>query len=122
MTTSPYELATYCIATSDVAPCPASYPSARTYYAYATDTRACTPCTCGAPSGVNCAGSVTVSDEPGCTHTPAMEPVPSTCINPLAESAIFSGGTPSGGSCEPDGGQPTGAYTPSTPTTICCTK
>jgi hypothetical protein len=120
----PFEPSTYCIARSGVATCPAGYPVQHTYYESSADTRACTPCSCGAPSGSTCTGGgITVYGGAMCSGGSTQLAVPQTCAA-LGGSkvGIFSGATAAGGSCAPSGGQPTGAFTPTTPTTICCTQ
>jgi hypothetical protein len=124
-TTGPFLLATYCIATNgDTATCPSSYPKVRTYFASASDTRGCSTCSCGSPDGSACVGGTTTFyDQPGCSHNPVSEPMPSGCTNnPNGQSGIYTGETPAGGSCSPSGGLPVGTFTPTSPTTICCTK
>jgi hypothetical protein len=124
----PYATGTYCVATTGAAMCPASYPNGHTYYGpKGTDTRGCTPCTCGVPDGSACVGGTTTFyDQPGCSHNPAIEPMPTGCTNfpDKNGSGTYSGETPSGGSCLPSGGIPSGTFTPdpTSATTICCNQ
>lgn len=122
----PLEAATYCIAQSGSVPCPPGYTAARTYYQSSTDTRACTPCSCGAPMGVTCAAStITVDTAASCSLVGigVVYGAPQACINTRGASAVVDSlPSPDGGICAPVGGTPTGSFTPTTPTTICCTK
>src|SRR5262249_27802301 len=66
----------YCVARKDQSECPPSYPAGRRYFQSQTDTRACDPCTCDAPTGVTCAGSVQI----GATcNGPTSGPLPLAC-------------------------------------------
>ena len=124
LTALPFQPSTYCVARSGMMPCPASYPVQRTYYESGTESRGCTPCTCGAPLGAACTGG-TLEANPNstCQNTPTPFPVPQACTRLNgAQAALISGLTLDAGPCAPDGGQPTGAFAPTTPTTICCTQ
>jgi hypothetical protein len=120
----PFEPSTYCIARNGTWTCPAGFSALRTYYQSSVDTRACTPCTCGAPSGATCTGGTCeASGSTSCQGGSFPLSVPQACANLGAlQAALISGLTSNGGSCAPDGGQPTGTFTPTTPTTICCTQ
>jgi hypothetical protein len=103
------------------------YTEKHVFYDAYQDTRACTPCTCGVPTGSSCASTVSIytdgacstlaysstvtSSGPACHDLPAGTPLGS-------KSATAPTYTP--GSCAPDGGQPMGAATPTNPSTYCC--
>jgi hypothetical protein len=122
----PFEADTYCVAKQAVAQCPPEYPAARaTYFGGVTDTRGCTPCSCGSPTGVTCTGaSITLYADTQCQTGANNLAIPMACANlGTAKAAVFNGATGTGGSCiSDDGGTPVGSFTPTTPTTICCTK
>jgi hypothetical protein len=119
-----FEPETRCILREGARSCPAAYPNLRTYYGPDTDSRACTACTCGAPSGLACENvSALLYPGPACLPAGSMV-APSSGCPPLQGmvSAAPSGATPaSAGQCAPAGGQPSGAVTPGTQSTICCT-
>ena len=124
----PVESATYCVAIAGASACPAAYyTAARQYYWGGDDTRGCTACSCGKATGATCnsAALVTYTDT-SCTQVQDTPPVPAVCSNlnstGIVSAVSFAGGAPSGGSCVADGGQPTGAFAPTTPYTICCNQ
>jgi hypothetical protein len=123
VTALPFQTQTYCIARSGIQTCPTSYPAQRIYYQSFTDTRACSPCTCGPASGATCSGgSVNFYGAPTCSGGVTPMSVPEACGSlGGARVGIFSdAATPSGGRCVPDGGAPVGGFQGATPTTICC--
>lgn len=119
----PFETATYCVARSGAWPCPAGYPSQRTYYGGAVDTRACAPCTCGAPTGATCSGDVLSLYGATCSGTGTQVTIPQTCtgLGGSKMMGLSAGVAPTGGACAPSDAGATGSFTPTTPTTICCT-
>jgi hypothetical protein len=114
-----------CIAREGDHACPgATYTERTVAYSSVDDTRDCSTCTCGTPSGVACEGTMDAYSSVVCNSgligswsVPGCVPWPPT------------GGTfyiqfdldPTGGSCAPSGGMPTGDVTPAAATTICCT-
>jgi len=102
----------------DVA-CPSGFPSRTVAYADVDDARDCSMCSCGAPTGVGCTGSVSMYSDGACTSvTKGGYPTP----NCISESGAFIGydGTATGGSCSASSVSPTGTATPASPTTLCC--
>ncbi len=109
--------------------CPTgSFSFKHLYYTDSNDSRDCTACTCGTPTGVTCngakfeiwSGSSCSGTADGTVSTPG-----STCApvsNSTDKSFKYTVGTASGGTCTPAGGQPTGGATPTNPVTFCCTK
>ncbi len=121
----PFETGTYCVVNnSGVVSCPPGYPKQRVFYESSTDTRACSACTCGSPTGATCTGGTASFYGSTCTGNPGLTmPVPGTCGNlGGAKVGVFSGVAPTGGSCTPMGGAPTGSFQPESPTTVCCTQ
>jgi hypothetical protein len=100
----------------------------RLYYGGVSDTRACSTCSCGSPSGADCNANAHVQILDGCGaggHLLVdMHPLPETCSASTTPSAAIHGGTftttASGGSCGASGGSPTGTVAQTDPVTICC--
>ncbi len=115
-----------CVLQQGAVSCPGGgYSVSHLYYTTANDSRTCSSCTCGSPTGVNCNANaqVEVWSTAGCNGgTPQpLSPIPSGCVAPgFMQGATFRT-TPTGGSCAPAGGQPAGTITPEGATTICCT-
>jgi hypothetical protein len=102
----------------DVA-CPAGgYSVKRTVYAGLHDTRACSPCSCDAPTGVPCTATL----QEGCGQTGPVNHLPTACggLSDPGSVMLLATLVASGGSCSPAGGVPAGSATPSSPTTVCC--
>jgi hypothetical protein len=112
----------YCVSRIGAAACPSGYPISRTYDQSFSDTRGCTPCTCGAHAA--CAGGgVATYPQPSCNGTEKAYLAPLGCTSLAgATDATPITATPSGGPCSPAGGTTTGMFTPTAPTTICCTQ
>jgi hypothetical protein len=104
-----------------------------------TDTRACTACTCGDPSGAACGGTTTLHAFAGCSDVdatdggiagpsagPATLAADGTCHTGLVTiaSTYASAENPSSvtsqGTCAPAGGKLTGTATVTAQTQICC--
>ncbi len=112
--------------------CPAGYPAGpQIFYAGVDDARGCTPCTCGALTGVNCtiaspAISAFNANDPTCMMaSTASLSAPSGCTSlgitspfiELVATPVLSGQ----GSCSSTGGGvPTGTATGAQPTSFCC--
>jgi hypothetical protein len=115
----------FCVMKAGTNTCVSPFTVTHTYYGGFDDTRGCTPCTCGAPSGVDCntKGHVTTWGNPNCTANMGADltPLPRTCQATASEHSMRFTTSPEGGSCPPGGGQPTGTVAASTLTTICCT-
>lgn len=123
-----------CIYQSGDKPCPAgAYTKKSVYYTGYADARSCTSCTCGAATGQSCSGSVHVYTDQ-CASDETVMTVPKKCYPVPADSttapydggledtrgATYTAGTPSGGSCKPGGGQPSGSVTGTGAVTFCC--
>lgn len=109
--------------------CPTGSPYAlkQVLYNGVDDTRGCTPCACGSATGSTCASTVSLYSDGACSTlltTVAVSASGTDCSNVPAGSALGSkSATPAtygAGSCSAGGGMPTGAATPSMPTTFCC--
>ena len=114
----------FCVSKAGVNSCVAPFTQQHLYYAALGDSRGCTACTCGGASGVDCNanGHVGTWGNPNCNASagPSLGPLPVACTTASPHSMEFTT-TPTGGSCAPSGGQPTGSLTPQTLTTVCCT-
>jgi hypothetical protein len=99
--------------------CPDTYPDRRVFYD--DPTPYCSPCTCGAPMGSSCAGSIDFFQNDVCSGAPStsvsVHATGPTCADVALGAALASkaAGPLSyyAGSCEPSGGATAG-------TVICC--
>jgi hypothetical protein len=107
--------------------CPTQYPEMFVFAAGYTDTRACSPCTCGLPEGSGCSslvavyadgacsdeiGSVTaLSSGPQCVDMPPASPLGSKAASPPEYEP---------GTCPAGGGSMTGSLLPDEAWTLCC--
>jgi hypothetical protein len=111
----------------DVA-CPMGpYAQKTLLYTGFADSRSCSACACGAPSGGTCAGLVRLFDyegiEDGCSEAGPILPADGTCVATGAEITGYIlelDGAPVGGSCAASGGNPSGTVTGTNPITVCC--
>ena len=111
----------------DVA-CPASYPDKPLVFGAFDDTRGCTSCACGAPTGSSCTATLSVFKDDLCS-------IPLPLTDGIGSNAAYCFDVPPGvalgsktvtgltfqpGTCMPSGGQATGSVDPSGPSTFCC--
>ena len=111
----------YCVARTGQWACPSGYPALRTYYASYVDSRACSACTCEAPTGIQCSAMVSTFGDPACNGATMQEAAPAACSGAGLKAAMTMRTTAAGGACGPSGGIASGTVAPSTPTTVCCT-
>jgi hypothetical protein len=121
-----------CIASLGDDDCPGSpYPYTEKHLAFAdvVDTRSCSPCSCGAPSGGKCTVKVSIYADDACASEAYGETLDSTMpewCTPVTPGAplLSKSATPpvyEPGSCQPaDGGVPIGSVTQTGTTTFCC--
>jgi hypothetical protein len=98
------------------------------YFEKADDTRACSACACGAPTGATCDATIKIYGDVGVNK--CMTEIASFnaggCANLMGNPDVFGRAAtivgPTGGTCgvTAGGGQATGALTPANPTTFCC--
>lgn len=110
--------------------CPAGSPFSQNHLFYEdlTDTRACSTCTCGAPTGSTCDATITIyGDQAVNTCTTAVTTFPAGGCGNISGNPYVNGRKatitqpPTGGGCAPAGNStPSGALTPSNATTFCC--
>ncbi|MEZ4298443.1 MAG: hypothetical protein R3B70_26060 [Polyangiaceae bacterium] len=112
----------------DKVECPAFYNERHEMFRNAEDHRTCTPCSCGAPEGGECAMTVGVFADSMCSDLvnksvvlsgdePACHDIPSGVALGGKEAevkATFSG------TCAPSGGKPFGTVEPIRRVTLCC--
>lgn len=108
--------------------CPAGQFSTKfVFYDDYTDSRACSPCSCGAPMGSTCEGNVSVYSDTfanSCTQLASTFPA-GGCGNiagnpPVGPTKFTQTMGPNGGTCSAIGGQPVGQATKTFPQTFCC--
>jgi hypothetical protein len=107
--------------------CPATYPDKHLLYKGFADTRACTPCACGAPSGSTCKAFVSVWGDGACSSpvvAGSVDAAGSKCLDVPSGSALGSklatAPVYSPGVCQVSGGEPMGEAVPEEPSTFCC--
>ncbi len=112
-----------CVGHAGDVPCPGGgYGVKHTFYTSVDDTRDCSACTCGPPTGGSCTFSVASysSSDSSCTGN-AITYGPGTKCAGVGQPADFRLQlSPTNGSCGPSTSAPTGAATPSGPVTVCC--
>ena len=99
--------------------CPAGlYSVKRVVYGDAKDDRTCSTCTCGNMTG-SCPATIRKDCSPGGVGATVNV---TTCgaIGDPPSIMLVSVPLPTGVSCPPIGGTPTGSVTPTSPTTLCC--
>jgi hypothetical protein len=115
----------FCVMQPGTNNCPAGFPTQHVYHAGVSDSRGCTPCTCGSPSGVDCnaAAQLHTWGNPSCSANvgPTLSPLPLGCNSAASTHSVELTTSATGGSCDPDGGQPMGSVSAQGVTTICCT-
>jgi hypothetical protein len=119
----PAPFSNLCVYASGDLACPAGFPNKHVSFASYADTRSCTSCTCGTPTGITCNGSVDLHTFSDCTlgRGDMAAAIPQACTSTIANVSMnLASLTHTAGSCTRGGGAPSGACTPGTPTTICC--
>lgn len=109
--------------------CPGSfspYTDRHVFYGSLDDTRSCTPCACGAPTGSACSALISVYSD-ACTTLLDATTITATaplCLDVPPGSALASkaatAATYTPGACPPSGGVATGMAVESLPSTFCC--
>jgi hypothetical protein len=120
----------FCIMQAGMVTCPAGdYSVSHVYYGGATDTRACSACTCGPVSGASCSFASGPLGfpylDPMCATAPTGALVLDSCIVIPTVKAVELKATAmllDAGGCAPSGGVASGTATPAQPTTLCCTR
>jgi len=121
---APYEKK-FCITRNGNRTCPADYPDKQLIDSSFNDTRSCTSCNCGSPSGVSCSGGqTTLYSGLSCSGSTDVINNNGTCQS-LSFNARSSRLTlvpaPSGvGSCAESGGSTSGSASGGSQETMCC--
>jgi hypothetical protein len=95
------------------------------YYGAIDDTRGCSSCTCGSPTGIVCEGLETQygTSNGSCLNQAQQGNLPLACtadVDSARDWRLDYG--PSGGSCAANPVSSTGSATPANPTTFCCSQ
>lgn len=105
-----------CIIHSGDVACPGGlYSVKRVVYGDAKDDRACSTCTCG-----DLTGSCPAMIRKECGGSNPLTVTTCGSINDPTNIMLVAAPQPTGASCPPVGGTPTGSMTPTSPTTLCC--
>lgn len=116
----PFATNTYCIARTGEDACPATYPARRVFYAGMNDSRDCS-CACKTPAGGSCDGKVTAADnDSSCKGGERGVSNDDACYETKKPGAKFEAVT-TPNHCAPES-LAKGSATPTTPTTVCCTR
>jgi hypothetical protein len=102
--------------------CPVEYSNKIVLYRGIMDTRGCSNCECGFPTGRTCPVKLNAYLSSDCMGSSTQVPL-MTCHGfmspPLSLNADIAG-SPSGGQCAISPAVPTGTVTPSEPMVVCC--
>jgi hypothetical protein len=119
--------ARFCVSQPGTLACPGgTYVVPFSTFQDASDTRACTKCSCGSPQngngmkgqGLQCSGEIQICEDDACS-----ECTPAECQNPgWKYVAVDIDPTPFEAGCEPEGGEATGQLEPTGPITFCCSQ
>jgi len=114
----------FCIRRNGNRTCPADYPDKQLIDTSFSDTRNCTNCTCGSPSGVSCTGQTTLYSGLSCTGSSDVITNNGTCqtlaFNARSSKLTSIAGPNGVGSCAESGGSPTGSASAGSQETLCC--
>jgi hypothetical protein len=112
--------------------CPDGYPVKVVAYKKFIEGRTCSACTCGAPTGSTCSGSISIFNNGACTGAPlvvsaAVDAIGSQCLDvkPVGAALLSKSATPptfTSGACFAGGGTPDeqALPDPGTAEIICC--
>jgi hypothetical protein len=112
-----------CIFMSGDVACPSGlYVTKHVAYGGLADTRTCTGCGCGAPSGGTCKGALQPQTTAPCAANAVVTdvPLPAMCASVGQALSFTYQASVSGGQCVVQQGTPTGSASPTNPTTFCC--
>jgi hypothetical protein len=112
-----------CISHAGDVPCPGGgYGVKHLYYTSVDDTRSCSACTCGTPTGGSCSFSITgySSSNSSCTGNAITYPPGTKCAGVQQPGDMRLTIAPTAGSCAASTSSATGTATPTGPVTACC--
>jgi hypothetical protein len=108
--------------------CPAAYSDKHVFYKGIADTRSCTACGCGAPTGGTCTAFLSAYKDGACSSpvgSVTVDATGSACLDilpsgqalgsKLSEQPVYAPGV-----CQVSGGAPMGEAIPDEPSTYCC--
>ncbi|MFT3770197.1 MAG: hypothetical protein QM820_32610 [Minicystis sp.] len=123
-----------CIYQAGDIPCPGgAYSVRQVFFSTLDDTRTCSACDCGAPTGTSCNGTMKLYTDTACsveevimTNVSQCSSLPPDSTTPpppyLSQRSIIYTGTPSNaGSCGSIPSKPSGSVSADDPVTVCCT-
>ena len=110
------------------APFFAPYTEPHVFYAGLQDTRTCSPCGCGAPTGSACAARISIFPDGACTSAAvdagSVGTAAPVCVDvgpgPAPGIALAVQPVDAHGACQPSGGDAGGVAVGLGPTTFCC--
>lgn len=112
-----------CVARPGDQSCMAPFTARTVRYEGFVDGRDCTACSCSAPQGGTCGGSVILNlPGPSCGGPGVVYP-DGFCMEldpPVTSGAILGPLSLTGASCQASGGSPTGSASPTSLVTVCC--
>ncbi|HEX8793154.1 MAG TPA: hypothetical protein VF765_19555 [Polyangiaceae bacterium] len=112
-----------CVAHAGDVACPGGgYGVKHTFFTQVDDTRDCSACTCGPPSGGSCSFSITAysSADQSCTGNPITYGPGTKCAGVAQPTDMRLLLFPTNGACGPSTSAPTGTATPVGAVTVCC--
>ena len=117
-----------CISRDGDLACPETYSTRHVFFDSFTDTRACSPCGCGAPEGSTCTALVSAYGDSACSSLIGAVTVDASgpaCLDILPSGAALGSKLAEEphyvpGVCQASGGEGTGVALPTNPVTICC--
>ena len=107
-----------CVVRSGNEPCPPGYLNKTIRYATIKDTRGCSPCQCGEPTGVACNTTFATFSDAACTMSKQAGMTGTACV--AAFGAIIYDPPVSTGSCAASSVTPKGSVELADPYTVCC--
>jgi hypothetical protein len=125
---TPFRLCIVEPASSVIGGCPAPYDAMTVPVIVdtgITDTRSCSDCACGDPAGTCTGGTLVLTPNAISCGSGITSPNPAPCaIDGIPGSValytkLLNAPTPAG-TCQPQGGQPTGSAMGSSPLAVCC--
>jgi hypothetical protein len=109
-----------CVGRDGDAACPGGWPVLVSGHRIPAGGPSCTPCTCGALTGVSCADSFYAYSTQDCSGNGlSLDGVGCVATGSFFDIAVKLT-QPQGGSCDPAGGELTGSVGPGEPVTLCC--
>jgi hypothetical protein len=110
--------------------CPDGYPEKFVAYKDFIEGRTCSSCSCDAPTGSTCTGSITIFNNGACSGLPlvvsaAIDAVGSQCLDvkPVGAALLSKSASPptfTAGACVAEGGTPKTSAVPHVAEVICC--